>query len=311
MSAFPGVHEGRIKRRIRRILKLALSMLWFVWMHVLKIFRFGGNKARPGTAVVLYYHSVPDAFASQFEAQMKALLANARPVALSDLNCLPESSHSVAVTFDDSLQSVAKIASPVLETLDIPATVFAVTNALGSRPDWAESYYDEDECLMSAAQLKSLPARLCVGSHSMTHPNLKKIGETAAREEILGSREKLESLLGKPVKWFCFPYGEHNEETLQICREAGYERVFTTEPVLFRGDEAQFAVGRVEADPWDWPIEFRLKVLGCYCWEQRARALKRKLWPKRSSNQEVMQHEQHSAVGRPDRLVGRASGDDT
>jgi glycosyltransferase involved in cell wall biosynthesis len=49
-------------------------------------------------------------------------------------------------------------------------------------------------------------------------------------------------------------------------KEAGYQRVFTVEPVTAFSEPSEYVTGRVPVDPTDWPIEFRLKMLGAYRW---------------------------------------------
>jgi peptidoglycan/xylan/chitin deacetylase (PgdA/CDA1 family) len=278
MSATPGVTKYSPRKFVLRICKLGISIAYFA-------VRFAGGgicrmfgRRRMETHVVLYYHSVPRRYQGCFEEQMKMVASRITPVALGDRYSRSSFTHSVAITFDDALESFVESAVPVLLRLKIPATVFAVTDALGGKPTWGESYYSSDERVMSAKQLVSLPPDLIsVGSHTLTHTHLVSLSEPAAAMEISHSREKLERLLDRPVTWFSFPYGEFNDHTVRLCQQAGYNRVFTTEPVLVSGSQDQFVVGRVAADPWDWRLEFLLKIRGAYCWQPYARALKDKI----------------------------------
>ena len=226
---------------------------------------------------MLYYHSVPDVYRAQFEEQMRIVASDTRPVAVSGLNHLPAGSHSVAITFDDALESFVENAVPVLQRLGIPATVFAVTDVLGTTPEWGKSYYSPDERVMSAEQLRALPELIDVGSHTLTHSDLTLVSTEALSKEITHSREKLEALLQRPVTMFAFPYGSFNSTAVCACREAGYVRVFTTEPSLVPKDATEFVVGRVGVDPWDWRLEFRMKMLGAYCWQPYAKAAMHKI----------------------------------
>jgi hypothetical protein len=100
------------------------------------------------------------------------------------------------------------------------------------------------------------------------------VSEEAARLEICESRRKLESQLQKPVRTFSFPHGEFNDSIIAQCRKAGYERTFSTSPELLRDGSAKFVVGRVAADPWDWTLEFKLKMYGAYSWQFYLQSLK-------------------------------------
>lgn len=277
MSATPEATKSSAASLARRIIKLGISIFYFVLCSLWNKLRRLSSKNRPGTAVVLYYHSVPRRYQARFEEQMRMITSRARPIALKNLDHLPADWHSVAITFDDALESFAENAVPVLQQLNIPATVFVVTDALGSRPAWGESYYDPEERVMSDEQLLNLPSLISVGSHTLTHPNLVALSEEVAAREITESRKKLESLLQRPIATFSFPHGKFSGSTVRQCREAGYERVFTIEPALLSADQPEFVAGRVAADPWDWGLEFRLKIRGAYCWERGSRAAKRKI----------------------------------
>src|SRR5271157_2470642 len=131
---------------------------------------------------------------------------------------------------------------------------------------------------MSTDQLRKLPSDLVtVGSHTMTHPILLSLNEEDVRRELSGSRAQLEKILNKEIKLFSFPHGAFNAKLIEWCREAGYERVFTILPTLAFSDPQEFVSGRVSVEPTDWPLEFRLKLLGAYRWLPLAFALKRKI----------------------------------
>ena len=254
-----------------RITKLGISVLLWAGDRLCRLLRNG----RVGTCVVLYYHSVPNLHLKRFEQQMLFVGRRAKPIGLCGLDAWSGSTHAVAVTFDDAMESFAENALPVLLRLKIPATVFAVTEALGRRPEWTESYYSADEQVMSAEKLRGLPDLITVGSHTLTHANLVTLPPDAAAREIAASRGKLEALLCRPVKFFSFPFGAFSTSTVRQCREAGYGHVFTTVPAL--ASPEQFVIGRVAADPWDWWLEFRLKTLGAYRWLPYASALKHRI----------------------------------
>lgn len=289
MSATPGVQKSSIRRGVIRVIKLGISIVWlaasWLWSSICLLL----GHAQTGACVVLYYHSVPTAYRDPFARQMKTLVARRQPIALDELKSLPPAD-SIAVTFDDALESFATQAVPILEHLHIPATVFAVANSFGKQPSWGESYYGAEERVMTEEQLRCLPSLISVGSHTLTHPNLIEQDDASSQREITESRRRLEALLGRPVTTFSFPHGEFDSRTIEQCRDAGYERVFTIEPSVIRSGQVGFVVGRVAADPWDWPLEFKLKILGAYCWQSRWRKAKRNHKPTFSRRQEPAMH---------------------
>lgn len=81
-----------------------------------------------------------------------------------------------------------------------------------------------------------------VGSHTLTHPNMAYLNEEDALTEITGSKLRLESKLGQPIKHFSYPcpaLSPHwSERTVAQCRDAGYETAVTTDSGLTRhGDD--------------------------------------------------------------------------
>jgi peptidoglycan/xylan/chitin deacetylase (PgdA/CDA1 family) len=65
-----------------------------------------------------------------------------------------------------------------------------------------------------------------IGSHTVTHPNLGVVDLERAKEEIVQSKRILEEEIGKPVRWFAYPFGGPHHlrpEYLPLIKEAGYE----------------------------------------------------------------------------------------
>lgn len=267
MSATPGITKPSFLRFAVRLAKLGISLFYFAGCQIGRVFRMRSQ----GRCVVLYYHSVPTKFARAFEKQMRIAASRFAIIDLTEIGELLPDGNSIAITFDDALASFAENAVPALVRQKIPAMVFVVTEALGQKPSWGEGYYSPEERVMSQDQLRSLPGIISIGSHTLTHPNLTHLSQEAAAREILLSRKQLEDLAHRPVQFFSFPHGAFSAATVQRCREAGYKKAFTTEPTLITRKAEQYLVGRVAADPWDWELEFRLKTLGAYCWQPRAR----------------------------------------
>jgi peptidoglycan/xylan/chitin deacetylase (PgdA/CDA1 family) len=63
-----------------------------------------------------------------------------------------------------------------------------------------------------------------LGSHTIGHPSLATLSRLQQECEIRGSKERLESLLGRAVTSFAYPNGSWSAETLAIVRQAGFER---------------------------------------------------------------------------------------
>jgi peptidoglycan/xylan/chitin deacetylase (PgdA/CDA1 family) len=254
---------------MKRLIKLVVSLLVRVWdIFVAFALRLLGRRPRAG-CVVIYYHAVDPGQRVRFAGQMDDLLRLAKPVPAS-LSGLPDSpKHCCAVTFDDGFVSVLENALPELELRNIPAAFFVPTGSLGGPPAWVKAASPaRHQRVLSAEQLMRLKDHrlLAIGSHSISHPNFLKLDPAQARRELEQSKAELETLLGRKVGLFSFPHGACDSQTIGLARAAGYDRVFTINPCnAFTGPDS-FVLGRVLVDPSDWPLEFRLKILGAYRW---------------------------------------------
>jgi peptidoglycan/xylan/chitin deacetylase (PgdA/CDA1 family) len=267
---------------VKRFVIFSISASFFAicWMRDL-LFRLVGRE-HPGRCVVLYYHAVPENRRAQFEKQMQDLVRLVEPVPADRKWPLRAGKHYAVVTFDDGYRSILTNALPLLKAKGIPSTVFIVPGMLGRSPELRDSSTDsvEDRMVMSVEEMQQISSDLVtIGSHSLTHPFLPRLTAKEARCELSESRLVLETMLRKPVRLFCFPFGECSEELFSLCHEVGYERVFKAVPQWKLSDVSEFVTGRVRVDPTDWRLEFRLKLLGAYRWLPIAVETKRRiLW---------------------------------
>jgi len=116
---------------------------------------------------------------------------------------------------------------------------------------------------------------VAIGSHTVTHPELPCLDEKEARRELCQSREELRAILDKDINLLSFPHGTYNQKLLELSQQTGYTRVFSSEPAFL--DPQGYLAGRIDVQPTDWRIEFRLKLLGAYSWLPFAFPLKRKM----------------------------------
>jgi peptidoglycan/xylan/chitin deacetylase (PgdA/CDA1 family) len=264
----------------KRTAKLAISLLYYLARGLSRlVLRLAGRSPDP-RLVILYYHGIPDAYRSNFVRQLESIRRNARVVPASHRGSLPPGKPNVAITFDDAYVSVAKNALPALIARGFHSTIFVPTGTLGGPPTWSMKVGSPDsiETVMSAEQIARLPSALVtVGSHSRTHPRLSRLAPSDAREEIEGSRHQLENLTTQEVRLFAFPYGDHDASTVELCRVAGYEAVFSTTPAPVDTTGSGLVRGRVKVDPFDGRLEFFLKYNGAYAWAPYVSSLKRKL----------------------------------
>jgi peptidoglycan/xylan/chitin deacetylase (PgdA/CDA1 family) len=263
-----------------RLIKLAVSVLYYVKLQIERRLRSLVGKTR-AECVVLYYHAFAQGTGDAFGKQLDLIKRTTMPVAAGET--LNKTGRFTAITIDDGFQNVIDVALPELHSRSIPATIFVIADGFGRCLDWSDEFYDwyRTQRIMTEETMCSLPTdSVTIGSHTLTHPLLTMLPRTKAEDEIRNSRNKLERILGRSVTLFSFPHGEYNPELIEICRKAGYDRVFTTDPTITSLGADDFVIGRVTVEPTDWPIEFRLKLLGAYSWLRVAVVLKKKLFGK-------------------------------
>jgi peptidoglycan/xylan/chitin deacetylase (PgdA/CDA1 family) len=227
--------------------------------------------------VVIYYHAIRPQLKQQFEAQMDTLVRLCTPINIEGETRLLNGRRYSAVTFDDAFMSVVVNALPVLKERGIPCTIFVPTGSIGRSPSWTPaSHEDAAEVVFSTEVMQALAADPLVGlaSHSVSHPNFRSLDDQRARAELIDSKSALERVIGRPVTSFSFPHGAHTRRSLELVAECGYRRVVTIEPLQHGDPSSAFVIGRVRVEPYDWPIEFRLKLQGAYRWLPVASKLK-------------------------------------
>ena len=133
-------------------------------------------------------------------------------------SCLATTSHHI--TFDDGHISQYVQALPVLEDLSLKAIFFITAGWTEKRPGY-----------MLWKQLEDL--RRCgheVQSHGWSHVLLTQCSAKELEAELARSKRELEDHLGAGVNAISMPGGRCNKRVLEACRQAGYERVFTSDP---------------------------------------------------------------------------------
>jgi peptidoglycan/xylan/chitin deacetylase (PgdA/CDA1 family) len=139
--------------------------------------------------------------------------------ALRDGQPLPR--RGVVLTFDDGYTGIFRHALPVVRRFGWTATVFVPSRLIGQEAGPGTTY---PVAKMDLAQIRALVAEgWSIGSHTRTHADLTRVEEAVLSEEIIGSRQDLETDLGVPITTFCYPYGRFNATAAEVVSQAGYE----------------------------------------------------------------------------------------
>ncbi|GMQ47937.1 polysaccharide deacetylase family protein [Vibrio sp. 10N] len=150
----------------------------------------------------------------------------------------------IMLTVDDGYVDNLELMLPVLQKYDFKAVVYVVTGETFNRWDVENPSNPEKSVpLMNAKQVKLLAesGHIEIGGHTLTHPKLDTLSDEQQRFEIVENKKALESTLGKTLTSFAYPFGEHNQASKQIAKEAGYQYAVATNsgPLAFHQDPYQ------------------------------------------------------------------------
>jgi peptidoglycan/xylan/chitin deacetylase (PgdA/CDA1 family) len=181
-----------------------------------------------------------------FERQLREFAkAGFTTPSLAEARKIPQQP-AVVITFDDGYENVLRHGTSLLRERGFRATQFIVADLIGQTNEWDERNGEATEKLMDIEQIRDWLAQGHeIGAHSRTHPFLTRIPLSAAREEITGSKRKLEDIFGIPIRHFCYPYGDYNTAIHDLAHEAGYETACTDEFGINTSETDAFALKRL------------------------------------------------------------------
>ena len=142
---------------------------------------------------------------------------------LDDPSTLP--AKSTLITFDDGYRNNLTVALPVMRRLGFPGVIFVPTQYIGGINEWdtnnepVERICDWDELL----ELEK--GGVAVESHSVSHPAFSLLTPAQQEDELRRSKETLESVLGRTVELFGYPYGDAGADAAfsrDALRRTGY-----------------------------------------------------------------------------------------
>jgi len=169
---------------------------------------------------------------SLFERQLSELHAAGftTPAYGPPASCEGNPSRRIVLTFDDGFANVFEHGLEPLARNGYRAIEFLTMGLIGGCNDWEIQEGEARQSMMDGTQITEwLAAGHEIGSHTITHPFLTRINLNKAREEISASKKKLEDRFGRPVRHFCYPYGDWNPAVRDLVIEAGYETACTTD----------------------------------------------------------------------------------
>lgn len=136
----------------------------------------------------------------------------------------------VALTFDDGFANFYDEGLPVLARYGFTATVFVVSGHMGGHNDWGPQPDGlGTHPILSWQQVRELAsAGIEIGSHTRTHPSLRRCSNSETKHEITSSADEIEDHVGLRVQSFAFPYGETNQISRKLAARR-FQAACTTE----------------------------------------------------------------------------------
>lgn len=212
------------------------------------------NRAQKAKVPVVMYHDILpkkevffDVTPEELEAHFELIKSQGlTPISLHQLvthlrtgNPLPEK--PILLTFDDGYGGHYEYVYPLLQKYQYPAVFSVYTKNMGI--DTGRSHVTWEQLReMSKSPL------VTISGHSKTHPqDLTKMSDEELQQEIVESKNILESELGESVDYFTYPAGKHDDRVKELVKEAGYIAALAMDDnkEIFAGESKDLlAIGR-------------------------------------------------------------------
>lgn len=189
----------------------------------------GAQNPEPAVPI-LCYHNINENPAKENDLRISALHFDLQMKTLFDSgyhSILPEElfqhlttgsplpSKPIMITFDDSHEEHFAIAAGILEKYRFRGVFFIMTVTIGKK-----NY-------LTLQQIKSLAEwGHAIECHTYDHPGMTAIKADQWEQQIGKPKKVLESITGKPVEYFAYPYGAWNEATIIELKKRGIKAAF-------------------------------------------------------------------------------------
>jgi peptidoglycan/xylan/chitin deacetylase (PgdA/CDA1 family) len=245
---------------------------------------------------ILMYHSIQEGVSdrrpyfdintspARFTQQMKFLreqgyksvhLAEASKLLLQD----NWDSRYVVITFDDGYRDFLTTAYPIMAEFNHTAILFVPSGLIQD----GRANFLQRECL-TWSEIRELHTKgIEIGSHSVTHRELKFLGTPELEAEVADSKRTIEDKIGHSITSFSYPYAFPESEiafsrTLRgLLEKHGYQNGVTTILGSSSRDSDRFLLPRLPANSSDDIPLFRAKLEGHYDWLHAAQYLAKRV----------------------------------
>ena len=168
----------------------------------------------------------------------------------------PPGPRTAVLTFDDGFRNWLTAAVPLLRRLGVRATFYVCPGLFGGRHWHLDG--EEGRLLDESEAGELVEAGMELGSHTLSHPDLRLLDGGELSRELEESKSAVERVIGRPCRTLAYPYGLYDERVVSAARAAGYELAFAWLPGPWRPLEAP----RLPAPPRHGARRLALKLAG-------------------------------------------------
>ena len=177
----------------------------------------------------------------------------------------------IIITVDDGYKDNYELLFPLLKKYNFKAVVYTVSGETFNRWDVEVPSNPEKRVeLMSPEQIRELSESglVEIGGHTVTRPHLNHLTSAEQEQEIYNNKIALESMIGKRLTSFAYPYGSLNEDSKNITSKIGYQYAVATDsgPIEVHGDE--FQIRRIAIFPRTSVFGLWRKIHGNYLFKK-------------------------------------------
>ena len=176
----------------------------------------------------------------------------------------------VVLSFDDGYVDNLTHAAPIMRAYGFQAICYVVSGAIGGYNDWDAEKLGVAKPVMDRSAIEQwLELGNEIGSHTVTHPQMTALDHVSAMREVSESRYELERITGSSIDHFCYPYGDHDDRSVELVRAAGYISAVTTRrgPALPTSDPLRLP--RISVNGGRGLFKFALHAATPYSWLRR------------------------------------------
>ena len=166
--------------------------------------------------------------------------------------------NTIVITLDDGFEDNYTNAFPVLRQYAIPATIFLATGYLEKTNGWMT---DGRRKMLEWNQIIEMAsAGINFGAHTVSHPHLPQLNRAEALREMVESKKHIEQRLNQPVHYFAYPYGQLNDETMQLAQQAEFKLACSTRSGFNNLTRNPYRLHRIEVygDDPVWKLKQKL-----------------------------------------------------